>query len=43
MNADEVGEYADHLLEAAKNSELLFDNMNEEAAEDVALYTQKMN
>ena len=43
INADEVGKYADHLLEAAKNSELLFDNMNEEAAEDVALYTKKMN
>lgn len=43
MDPDEVQEYADALLEAADNSELLFDNMTEEAAEDVALYTKKMN
>ena len=39
----EVEEYADALMDAAENSELLFDNMSEEAAEDVALYTKKMN
>ena len=43
MDPEEVEKYADALKEAADNSELLFDNMTEEAAEDVALYTKKMN
>lgn len=43
MDSEEIEKYADALKEAADNSELLFDNMTEEAAEDVALYTKKMN
>ena len=43
MDVSEVNDYADALLKAAKNSELLDDNMSEEAAEEVALYTKKMN
>ena len=43
MDPNEVGEYADALMDAAKSSELLYDNMSQEAAEDVALYTKKMN
>ena len=43
MDPEEVEVYADALMDAANNSELLFDNMSKEAAEDVALYTEKMN
>ena len=43
MDASAVQAYADSLREAADSSDLLFDNMSEEAAEDVALYVQKMN
>ena len=43
MDPNEVGEYADALMDAAKSSELLYDNMSQETAEDVALYTKKMN
>ena len=43
MDPDEVDEYAKHLMKAAENSELLYDSMDQEAAEDVALYTKKMN
>ena len=45
MNPDEVEDYADTLMEAAEASDLLSDSLkdNEEAAEDVALYTKKMN
>lgn len=45
MDPDKVEEYADSLMDAAKSSSILSDELktNEEAAEDVALYTQKMN
>lgn len=45
MDPDEVEKYADSLMEAAEASDLLSDELkdNEEAAEDVALYTKKMN
>ena len=45
LDATEVEEYADHLQEAAEKSELLSEELtkNEEAAEDVAAYTKKMN
>lgn len=43
MDPNEVEEYADALMDAAKNSDLLYDNMSQEAAEDVALYVKKMN
>ena len=45
LDIDEVQEYADHLQEAAEESDLLSDSLkdNEEAAEDVARATMKMN
>ena len=45
IDATEVENYAEHLQQAAEASELLDNNLkeNEEAAEDVALYTIKMN
>jgi hypothetical protein len=43
MDPNEVEEYVDALMDVAKSSDLLDDNMNEETAEDVALYTKKMN
>ena len=45
MDPDEVEDYADSLMDAAESSDLLHDSLkdNEEAAEDVALYTKKMN
>ena len=45
IDPKEVEEYADSLMEAAEASDLLSDELkdNEEAAEDVALYTKKMN
>ena len=45
IDPKEVEEYADSLMDAAKSSELLSDELanNIEAAEDVALYTKKMN
>lgn len=45
MDVDEVQEYADYLEEAADKSDILSDSLegNSEAAEDVALYTKKMN
>ena len=45
MDPDKVEDYADSLMDAAKSSEILSKELenNEEAAEDVALYTQKMN
>lgn len=45
MDPDEVEDYADSLMNAADASDLLSDELkdNEEAAEDVALYTKKMN
>ena len=45
LDTKEVQEYADHLMETAEASEILSDDLkdNEEAAEDVAAYTKKMN
>ena len=45
LDAKEVEDYSKYLQEAAESSELLSDELknNEEAAEDVALYTKKMN
>jgi hypothetical protein len=45
MDPEEVEDYAEALMEAAEASDLLSDSLkdNEEAAEDVALYTKKMN
>lgn len=45
LDVDEVQEYADHLQEVAEESDLLSDSLkdNEEAAEDVARATMKMN
>ena len=45
MDPAEVEDYADSLMNAAEASDLLSDELkdNEEAAEDVALYTKKMN
>ena len=45
LDPKEVEEYADSIMEAADSSALLSDELknNEEAAEDVALYTKKMN
>lgn len=45
MNVDEVQSYADHLQEVAEKSDILSDELkdNEEAAEDVALATKRMN
>lgn len=45
MDPGEVEDYADSLRNAAEASDLLSDELkdNEEAAEDVALYTKKMN
>jgi hypothetical protein len=41
---EKVEDYSEHLQKAAKSSDLLSDSLkgNEEAAEDVALYTMKM-
>ena len=45
MDVQEVEDYAEGLMEAAKNSDLLDESLasNMEAAEDVALYVKKMN
>lgn len=45
LDSSEVNKYADSLMKTAKNSKLLSDELvnNKEAAEDVALYTMKMN
>jgi hypothetical protein len=43
LDTAEVEKYSKHLLDIANESELIADNMSEEAAEEVALYTQKMN
>lgn len=45
LDVEEVQEYADHLQEVAEESDLLSDSLkdNEEAAEDVARATMKMN
>lgn len=45
LDSSEVNKYADSLMKTAKKSELLSDELenNKEAAEDVALYTIKMN
>lgn len=45
LDPTEVNKYADSLMKTAKKSELLSDELenNKEAAEDVALYTMKMN
>lgn len=45
LDADEVEDYSKNLMKAAKSSELLSDDLedNAEAAEDVALYTKRMN
>lgn len=45
LDSSEVNKYADSLMKTAKSSELLSDELvnNKEAAEDVALYTMKMN
>lgn len=45
MDPEAVEDYADVLMDAAEASSILSDELknNEEAAEDVALYTQKMN
>lgn len=45
LDSSEVNKYADSLMKTAKKSELLSDELenNKEAAEDVALYTMKMN
>ena len=43
LDVAEIEEYSKHLLDIANESELIADNMSEEAAEEVALYTQKMN
>lgn len=49
LDPKEVDEYSKHLIDAAKSSELLSDKLREnsetaeEAAENVALYTKKMN
>lgn len=45
LDSSEVNKYADSLMKTAKSSKLLSDKLvnNKEAAEDVALYTMKMN
>lgn len=45
LDPTEVNKYADSLMKTAKKSELLSNELenNKEAAEDVALYTMKMN
>ena len=45
LDSSEVNKYADSLMKTAKSSKLLSDELvnNKEAAEDVALYTMKMN
>lgn len=45
LDSSKVNKYADSLMKTAKNSKLLSDELinNKEAAEDVALYTMKMN
>ena len=45
LDPAEVNKYADSLMKTAKKSKLLSDELenNKEAAEDVALYTMKMN
>lgn len=45
LDPTEVNKYADSLMKTAKKSKLLSDELenNKEAAEDVALYTMKMN
>lgn len=45
LDSSEVNKYADSLMKTAKSSKLLSDELvnNKEAAEDVALYTIKMN
>ncbi len=45
MDPEEIEDYANHLQNAAGKSALLSEELkkNEEAAEDVALYTKKMN
>ena len=45
LDSTEVNKYADSLMKTAKKSKLLSDELenNKEAAEDVALYTMKMN
>lgn len=43
INVQNVASYAESLQRVADSSELVFDNMSEKAAEEVALYMTKMN